>query len=354
MLAGEAPTPSTGASVVVSPSVSEAEWDRYVNGHPEGTGYHLVAWRRIFEEALGHETIYLSGYRDRRIVGVLPLVRVSSWLFGRALVSLPFLNYGGVLSDDDVAGRALIREASREAARRRLHYVELRHTTRQFSDLPFNSHKVAMTLGLRADVPAMWNALNNKVRNQIRKAQKSEFETVVGGQELLDEFYGVFARNMRDLGTPVFPYRLFRAVLASIDRARVYSIRLRGQSVAAGITLGYRDSVENVWASSLREHRALCPNMLLYWTMIEDAIRSGYRVFDFGRSTPGEGTYQFKKQWGAVETSYHWEYALNGSSTPPAGGSTGTVALARRLWTRLPVPVANALGPLISRSCSLL
>jgi hypothetical protein len=149
----------------------------------------------------------------------------------------------------------------------------------------------------------------------------------------------------------VYAKRLFAEVLSRVPEARAYSIRLNGAPVASAITIGYRDAVENPWASSLREHRSINPNMLLYWLMIRDAIARGYRVFDFGRSTPGERTYLFKKQWGAVEAPFHWEYALNGTAALPDQSPSNTkFSAAIAVWQRLPLPLTRALGPSIVRN----
>lgn len=349
------------SSVEVSPTVDPAEWDAYVAVHPDASGYHQWCWRGLFERVFGHETVYLAARRTVMnagcgvgpaiIVGVLPLVSFRSLLFGKFLVSLPFVNYGGILADDDQAARALINAARQEATRRAATSVELRHTRRMFDDLPVKQHKVAMTLALSADEEASWKGFDNKVRNQIRKAEKSNLKAQVGGLELLDDFYSVFARNMRDLGTPVYSRRLFDHVLRSIPDARAYSVRLDGASVAAGITIGYRTAVENPWASSLREHRSQNPNMLLYWTMIRDAIARGYRVFDFGRSTPNEGTYQFKKQWGTQENPFFWEYILSdGARLPDHSPKNSKFSMAVSAWQKLPLGIANVLGPHIVRS----
>lgn len=338
----------------VSASVSPGEWDAYVAARPDATGYHQWCWRGLFERVFGHETIYLAARRRAegggRIAGVLPLVSFRSLLFGRFLVSLPFVNYGGVLADDDEAARALAEAARREAAERRASWVELRHTRRVFPDLPARQHKVAMTLPLPAGAGALWKGFDNKVRNQVRKAEKSGFETESGGTELGGEFYGVFARNMRDLGTPVYSRRLFDEVLSAVPGTRAHVVRLDGKPVAAGITIGYRGSIENPWASSLRELRPLNPNMLLYWTMLQEAVAAGYKTFDFGRSTPNEGTYHFKKQWGAVESPFFWEYLLLGAAAlPDHSPKSARFSLAVRAWQRLPVSVASAIGPRIVR-----
>ncbi len=275
----------------------------------------------MFEDAFGHECVYLVAEREGRACGVLPLVSMRTLLFGRLIVSLPFVNYGGVVADDEEAARALLEAARREAEQRKARHIELRHVARRFPNCRSRSHKVAMTLHLPETADAMWKAVDNKVRNQVRKAEKSGLTAHVGGAELIDELYEVFARNMRDLGTPVYSVALFdEAFRAAGDAARVYAVRQGTRCLAAGITIAHRDGVENPWASSLREARPLCANMLLYWEMLRDSIARGLRVFDFGRSTPYESTYRFKQQWGAQPTALHWEYVLVGGTALPDHG----------------------------------
>ena len=336
----------------ISREVGEAEWDAFVLSHPDATGCHIWGWRRVFERAFGHETVYLAARREGAIVGVLPLVAFRSWIFGRFMVSLPFVNYGGVLAADAGARAALVDAATREAAGRGCRHVELRHTTRQLPALPLKQHKVSMTLELPPDAGQAWEQLDRKVRNQVRKAQKSELTAVVGGRELLDEFYGIFAVNMRDLGTPVYGRAFFGRVLEEFAAAaRVHVVRKGAEPVAAGITIGFRQTVEVPWASSLRAYRTLSPNNLLYWSIIEQAIADGRRTLDFGRSTPHEGTYEFKRQWGAVPSPLFWEYALvTGADVPDQSPANPKFKPAIELWKRLPVPVATAIGPHIVRS----
>jgi FemAB-related protein (PEP-CTERM system-associated) len=198
----------------------------------------------------------------------------------------------------------------------------------------------------------MWNALDRKVRNQVRKAEKSDLTTVTGGVELLDDFYAVFARNMRDLGTPVYSQSLFKAILGSFPRdARLHLARLKGQTIAGAFTYAYGDTMEVPSASSLREHRSLCPNHLLYWSMIKGAIEQGRTVFDFGRSSPNDGTYNFKEQWGGVPEQLWWEYRLTADATIPADDRKSAKFHATiEAWKRLPLAVATLLGPRIARS----
>lgn len=322
-----------------------------MEAHAEATVDHLWGWRPIFDEVFRHDSIYLEARRDGRIVGVLPLVRFQSRLFGRAVISLPFLNYGGVLASDDTAVDALIAGAGDVARSFRASHVELRHRRCHDVSLPGRDHKLALTRALPGTSEALWTLLDRKVRNQVRKAQKDGLTARVGGADLLDEFYGVFARNMRDLGTPVYPKALFAQTLRAFpDRATVFVVRTGLTPVAASISLRFRDTVLVPWASSLRDFRQHCPNMLLYWSMMEHAVRGGAAIFDFGRSTPGSGPHHFKLQWGAAEAPLHWEYALLSRTAPPDDSKEnpkfGAVIDA---WKRLPVPVANAIGPRIIR-----
>jgi FemAB-related protein (PEP-CTERM system-associated) len=252
------------------------------------------------------------------------------------------------VADDDATERLLLNEASAIAGRLNCRHLELRHIARRFADLPCREHKVTMRLQL---APGQWERLDRKVRNQVRKAQKSSLTAESGGAELLPDFYTVFARNMRDLGTPVYARALFDEVLRAFPgRARVMVVRLEGRPIAAGI--GYRTGrlFEVPWASSIREYNALCPNHMLYWHAIESALGEGVEVFDFGRSTPGEGTFKFKAQWGAQPVPLHWEYWLPpGHELPDQGPTNPKFKLAIEGWKRLPLWLANAAGPKIVR-----
>jgi serine/alanine adding enzyme len=343
---------TVSSSLQVTADVTQGEWDRFVSRHPHASGYHLWAWRQVFESAFGHETIYLAARDHGSIVGVLPLVLFNSRVFGRFAVSLPFVNYGGVLARDTASAAYLLERAAALVDERKLAHVELRHTARQFPDLQARAHKVGMLLTLERDGAQAWERLDRKVRNQVRKAEKSQLTARAGGAELLDGFYGVFARNMRDLGTPVYSRGFFAAVLAACpETARVFLVDAGNVTVAGAITLSFKDTVENPWASSLREYRAMSPNTLLYWRMIEHAVATGHKTFDFGRSTPNEGTYNFKAQWGAHPTPLHWEYVLKGGrSLPNLSPSNPKYRTAISVWTRLPLAVTNFLGPHIVRS----
>jgi FemAB-related protein (PEP-CTERM system-associated) len=336
--------------LLVASDCGGPEWDDYLSGHPEATADHLWGWSGVFARAFGHRPVYLAARRGATIAGVLPLVVCRSRLFGRSVTSLPFLNYGGVLSDDEEAAAALLEEARRVAESARAAHVEFRHVRRQFPQLPHRQHKLAFTRRLPATTDALWAETDRKVRNQVRKAQKSGLQAVRGRVDLLEEFYAVFAENMRDLGTPVYSRRLFAEALGAFpDRIRLTVVRRGAEPVAAAVEIRWKQSVLVPWASALRRHRSLCPNMLLYWTLLEQAVADGLVVFDFGRSSPGSGPHQFKLQWGAQETPLAWEYLLNaGASLPDTSPSNPKFRLAIEGWKRLPLGVANRLGPWIA------
>jgi len=339
-------------TVALATEGDRAAWDAYVSASAErASGYHSWQWRQVFEEAFGHECLYLVARLDGAgpVQGVLPLVLIKSWLFGRTLTSLPFLNYGGVVADSEPVARALLDEASKLAKAHHASHVELRHTGRMFDDVPCKQHKVSMRLSLK---PGMWEVIDRKVRNQIRKAEKSNLKVQRGGAELVGDFYTVFARNMRDLGTPVYARKLFDSVLRAFpDRANILIVRLDGMPVAAGLTFRTGTMVEVPWASSVRDYNNLCPNHLLYWHIIESAVADNCDVLDFGRSTPNEGTFKFKEQWGALPVPLHWEYSLVGQGgLPDQSPKNPKFRLMIETWKRLPLWLANAAGPHIVRS----
>jgi FemAB-related protein (PEP-CTERM system-associated) len=352
MISSVAPASSYAAPVVVHREVSTVQWDAYVKSRPGASGYHLAAWLDLIRRAFGHETCALAAESARGIVGVLPLVIFRNPIFGRFLVSLPFVNYGGILASTPEAERALLDAAIAEARQRGAAHVELRHTRQMFPGLASKRHKVAMTLALESSVEKAWLRLDRKVRNQVRKAEKAGLRVEIAGHAGLPAFYQVFARNMRDLGTPVYGRRFFEEVLHAFPaNTRTFTVWRGDRPVAASLVYGHGEICEVPWASSLREFNPICPNTLLYWEMISFAIRQGYRTFDFGRSTPGEGTYRFKQQWGAESHELVWEYwTARKRALPELNPKNPRFGMAIEIWRRLPVPLTVLLGPRIVRN----
>lgn len=343
--------PASHVAATIGTQASAEACAAYVTRHPEAQAYHHPAWLGVVERAFGHRTQYLAAERDGSVVGVLPLVFFSHPIFGRSTISMPFFNYGGILADDPDVERGLLDRAIEATAAAGGSHLELRHTRQLFPDLAAKRHKVAMLLRLEASVEHQWNGLDRKLRNQVRKAEKSGLTVERGGLELLPQFYAVFARNMRDLGTPVYGIRFFEEVLRAMpEQARVLVVRTAEQPVAASIVLWRPTTMEVPWASALREFNPLCPNVLLYWHMLQFALERGCVQFDFGRSTPDEGTFHFKRQWGAEPLPLVWEYWMaNGRPVPNLSPKNPKFSVAITAWQKLPVRVATLLGPHIVR-----
>lgn len=340
-------------NITVNAEVPAERWDAYVRNRPAATGYHLAAWASVFSQAFGHETRYLAAEADGQIVGILPLVIFKSRFLRRFSVSLPFVNYGGIVADTPEAEHALLEAAVAETRAAGGAFLEMRHTRRQFPSLPSKQHKVAMILGLQETEERQWTALDRKVRNQVRKAQKSNLIVTIGGLDLVEPFYDVFAHNMRDLGTPVYSKRWFQQILSTFpESSRILCVSLGDQPVAASMVFWHGDAMEVPSASALRTFSSLCPNTLLYWEMLRFAIGRGCRRFDFGRSTPGAGTYDFKRQWGAEPHEMTWEYwlASGDKQLPDMSPQNPRVQWAIEVWRRLPVPLTRAVGPLVVRN----
>jgi len=329
---------------------SIARWDRYVLESPTATGYHMTAWRQVVEEAFGHETVYLM-VRDQQgdVRGVLPLVLLNSRLFGRFLISMPFFNYGGLDADIQPARDLLLEAAAQEALALRADHVELRQSDPMASAWKCRDHKVSMRLPLPRDFQVLLKSFPSKLRSQIRRPQKEGMVAQVGGLELLDAFYGVFSRNMRDLGTPVYSKLLFRKILKTFGKdTAICAVSWKGMVVAAGFVYTFRDMMEIPWASSDHRYDRLAPNMLLYSSVIEYACQQGCKVFDFGRSTVESGTHRFKQQWGAKPHQLYWYYWLSdGRDIPQLNPTNPKFKAAIDLWRHLPLTVANLLGPRI-------
>lgn len=337
--------------IAIRTDVPAADSDAYVHRNPRATGYHLSAWTALIGRVFGHPTKYLVADSSSGVVGVLPLVFFRSRLFGSFGVSLPFLNYGGVAADSPEVEDALLARALEEVRAAGGTHLELRHDRQHFSTLTPRRHKVAMVLPLAANVDQEWDRLDRKVRNQVRKGEKSALTIATGGVELVDQFYEVFARNMRDLGTPVYTPNLFTQVLATFPlTSRAFVVRHQNRPVAGSIVVWHQGVAEVPWASALRTANALSANVFLYWQMLKFCVEQRFATFDFGRSTPNAGTFLFKKQWGALPRELVWEYwTAPGHAVPDMSPTNPKFDLAVRAWQRLPVSIASALGPRIIR-----
>jgi serine/alanine adding enzyme len=211
---------------------------------------------------------------------------------------------------------------------------------------------VSVMLELASEADAMWKRLDAKVRNQVRKATSSGLTPAWCGIEALDDFYGVFATNMRDLGSPVHSRRFYAAILEEFaGDARLLLVRDGSRVVAGGVCIVFRNTVMVPWASSLREWRSRCPSNLLYWEVIRSACDKGLRWLDFGRSSRGGGTYKFKMQWGGRERPLHWQVDPSDRASV-IDSDDPRYRLMIRAWQRLPVRLTTLIGPILRKRLS--
>jgi serine/alanine adding enzyme len=327
---------------------SAQEWDDFGRRMPGWTHFHRYGWRQAFGRVFSHECPYLAA-RDASgvLAGILPLVRVKSLAFGHYLVSQPFVNYGGPLGSDD-AIRALVAEASDLAARGGVKLLELRSRIELPIDLPVSHRKVTVVLDLESDADKTFKRFEAKLRSQVRRPIK-EGVTVRFGRDQVAPFFRVFAQHMRDLGTPTQSQRLFEALADEFpDDMWVGCAWLGDIPVAGGIGFRWDDEFEMTWASSLYGYSKIAPNMLLYWAFMERCVQQGVKRFNFGRTTPGSGTHKFKLQWGSREEPLWWYQRQAGTSKTPSPDDP-RYAWGPRIWRRLPLRIATALGPRIVR-----
>jgi len=331
---------------------ADKSWDRFVERHPNATVAHLSGWGRVMERAYGHEAVSLAAEEAGEIVGVLPLVLILSRLFGRRLVSMPFLDYGGVVAEPGCGAEQKLVAAALEVARERgAATLGLRQLYPTALGYPVTDDRVTMLLPL-TDEERVWKALPSERRNRVRKGEKNGLVASWCGPEGLDDFYRVFAVNMRDLGSPVHSRRFFDVMLEELPgTARVLLVRDRDvRTVGAAVCLFFRDVIMVPWVSSLREAFALCPNFVLYWEVIRYGCRTGARTLDLGRSFRNAGTFEFKRQWGSAPHALPWIFLeARPGARPAVDRDASRFEPLIQMWKRLPVPVATRLGPWIRR-----
>jgi len=321
------------------------EWDAFVRSRAAWTLFHLYGWKKVLEECLGHDCPYLAARdADGALEGVLPLTRVKSRIFGHYLVSVPFVNYGGPLGSDGAVS-ALVDAAAGLAREEGADLLELRSRRELPLDLPVSHRKITVLLDLPQDPDFLWDNLRSKVRSQVRRPRKEGVE-VRFGHDQVEPFHEVFAHHMHALGTPAHGVELFRALADEFREDAWFGCAyLDGKPVACGAGFRWGDEFEMTWASDLFEYRKIAPNMLLYWSFMERAIEHGVSVFNFGRCTPDSGTHRFKQQWGTRDERLWWYQDSEGGVDSTPSPDDDAWSWGPKLWRKLPLPLATALGP---------
>lgn len=340
-------------TVSLSGNKDIADWEQYVDQHSAASLYHHYDWKGLIEDTFNHPGYYFIARDDhQKIVGILPTTRLKSRLFGDFGVSMPYFNYGGVLADNPSISAQLLETAAGTYKDIGSSHLEVRTTTPDLIQWPVSTDKVSMIRTLPDTAEELDQELGSKIRAQIKRAQRENTQTLIGGLELLDQFYRVFSINMRDLGTPVYSKALFANILSKWPaQASIIIIQIDGEAVATAFLLGNRDMMEIPWASTLKKVNPLSINMLLYWEVLSYAIEKNYAFFDFGRSSKDHNTYRFKKQWGAKPTQHTWYYWLRaGQAMPALKPDNPKFKLVIAIWQKLPVFLTRLLGPFIVKN----
>jgi FemAB-related protein (PEP-CTERM system-associated) len=339
------------SELLLSIENASGEWLDFVTSRSNATVYHDPRWHPLIERNFNHKTYSLvSRTADNRIVGVMPLTHLNSRIFGSFTISMPYFNYGGPLASTAAAEQQLMQFAAQHTEQLGCSHMEIRETHLR-EDWPASQKKVSMVLKLPQDDDTLDRQLGSKLRAQVKRAASHELTAITGGSELLNEFYDVYSRNMRDLGTPAYGKKFFADILATFpEQAFLTIVRRHNRALAAGFLIGYNDKLEIPWASSLRKYNHLGANMFLYRSILTEAISRGYEYFDFGRSTKDANTYKFKKQWGAQEYPLAWHYWTASGELPEINPDNPKYKLVIAVWKRIPVFVTRIIGPMIARN----
>lgn len=337
--------------VIVAGPEDEGRWERYVAAHPEATFFHRYPWRRVLHRAFRHRPHFLLAERQGQVAGLLPLAEVRSRLFGHSLASLPFCVYGGVVADDPAAAGALRDAAAQLAQSLGVESLELRNREPSGADWPTKDLYYTFRKAISADNDANLKAIPNRQRAMIRKAIKHglDSEEDDGTRRL----YRVYAESVRNLGTPVFSRRYLDILREEFGAdCRVLMIREAGEDVAGVMSFYFRDEVLPYYGGSVARAREIrgC-NHFMYWELMRRSADAGLGVFDFGRSKRHTGPFDFKKHWGFEPQPLPYEYFLvKAGEVPNVSPSNPKYRLLVNAWQRLPLPLANLLGPPLARS----
>jgi FemAB-related protein (PEP-CTERM system-associated) len=336
-------------------------WDQYAVQHPQATPYHRFAWLQSIEAAYEHKSVSLLALQDEQVVGIMPCIEMKTPFRQLSFCALPYCDIGGALSDSEFIKEQLFAKALAVLHQAGGSKFDYRDNAPAQNEANMAGQKVRMLLPLPGTSEQLMAEFKSKLRSQIRKSEKNGLTCIIANNKIqIDDFYHIFSLNMRKLGSPVHSKKWFAALFNYYGDNIVLSV-VYSDSVAigAGITLRNGTKMTIPWGSTVAQYNKLAPNMMLYWSLLEHACDTGCSEFDFGRSTYGEGTYKFKRQWGAQPHQLRWRDLANSElenehNTESTNVKPGILRpLVEQAWSRLPISVTTTLGPLIRKHISL-
>jgi FemAB-related protein (PEP-CTERM system-associated) len=344
----------SGINVRLLDAAQRPRWDAFVRAAPGATFFHLSAWQSIIGEVFGHKSWFLYAERDGEILAVLPLAEIDSLLFGHALASTPFCVYGGIAAADGAGAEAVAAlEAEAEALARRLgaDHLEYRNLTPRHDDWPRQDLYVTFRKEILPEVEANLLAIPRKQRAMVRKGIKNGLLCAIDPD--VERFFAVYSDNVLRHGTPALPKRFFARLKSEFgDDCEVLTVTDAAGGVLSSVLAFYfRNEVLPYYAGDYPRARELAANDFKYWELMRRACERGCTLFDYGRSKIGTGPWHFKKNWGFEPQPLSYEYRLYKRDRVPQNNPMNPkYRLFIALWKRLPLGVANAIGPWIVRN----
>lgn len=330
-------------------SVDRQRWDKYVESSYSATFFHLSAWQQVIQQAFSHQTYYIFAEQEGEITGILPLVHVKSLLFGNILISNAFCVYGGIVASNDQAFQALQNYAQKLARELGVDCLEMRNRQQQHPDWPHKQLYVTFRKELDVDHEKNMSAIPRKQRAMVRAGIKAGLTSVVDID--VNRFYQAYSESVRNLGTPVFPKHYFQLLKqAFADDCEILTIEHEGRLVASVMSFYFKDEVLPYYGGGTDLARDLKGNDFMYWEVMRRAVDKGCKVFDYGRSKEGTGSYRFKKHWGFEPEPLFYEIDLvSAKQIPEINPLNPKYQLFIAAWKRLPLPVSQLVGPWLAK-----
>lgn len=327
-----------------------ARWDEFVHNCADASFFHLSGWQTVIERAFGHRTHFLYAESDGRIVAVLPLAEIKRRLFGHSLSSLPFCVYGGIAGGSPEARAALDEAANELALKLDVDYLEYRNRNPQHADWKTKDLYVTFRKELDSDPEKNLLQIPRKQRAMVRKGIAAELTSEIDDD--VQRFFAAYSESVHRLGTPVFSKRYFEILLQVFGKScEVLTVTRRGKLIASVLSFYFRDEILPYYAGGVAEARAVAGNDFMYWELMRKACKKGVRVFDYGRSKRGTGSYDFKKNWGFVPQPLAYEYRVyKGKGVPDVNPLNPRYLMLSKLWRKLPLGLANRIGPHIVKN----
>ncbi len=329
-------------------------WDRFIKEMDETSFHHQIRWKTFIEKMCGNRLnpIYLAACNNREIEGVLPLFIFKHWFFGKKMISIPFSTNGGCYARSESIEEFLIRKAIDLTSELNLDYLELRQWhENKITELRTDNSYFTLKLKLGKIFDQLQKGFRSTTRRYIRKAHENELELDMFSKDF-DAFYKIYSQGQRNLGTPISGYDWLQYLFSSFpEYHQIVQVRHKEKSIAAIMLRIYKNSATYVIGSSLPEYRYLYPNYYLFSEVLKFCMKQGYASFDFGRSIETSGTYFFKIGWGAQPLqSYYKYYLANIKKIPSTSQSSPKRILFSKVWKKLPLPIADSLGPIIRKN----